>query len=189
MTTPVTTALDPRYSHPDAVATGWDETCRVLEQAQVFWISTVRSDGRPHVTPCAAVWLKGILYFDTGATQQKAVNLRSNPHVILTTGCNQWDRGLDVVVEGEAVRVSDDDLLRHLAGVWATRWDGTFQFVARDGYFRHAQDGELPPVLVFAVTPTQILAFGRGGRASHTTYRFRTPSPGTEPTGRASWRA
>src|SRR2546429_6401072 len=52
MTTPVT-ALDPRYSHPDAVAAGWDETCRVLEEARVFRISTVGSDGRPYVTPCA----------------------------------------------------------------------------------------------------------------------------------------
>jgi hypothetical protein len=114
----------------------------------------------------------GTLYFDTGVTQQKAINLRSNPHVVLTTGCNHWDRGLDVVVEGEAVREYDDDLLQDLARVWATRWDGTFQFVARDGYFRHAQDAELPPVLVFSVTLTQVLAFGRGTRASHTTYRF-----------------
>jgi general stress protein 26 len=145
MITPVTT-LDPRYSDPDAVATGWDETRRVLEEAQVFWISTVRSDGRPHVTPCAAVWREGILYFDTGVTQQKAINLRANPHVVLTTGCNHWDRGLDVVVEGAAVRVTDNDLLRRLAEVWATRWDGIFQFVARDGYFRHAEDEELPSV-------------------------------------------
>jgi predicted pyridoxine 5'-phosphate oxidase superfamily flavin-nucleotide-binding protein len=47
---PVTT-LDQRYSAPGAVATGWDETRRVLETAELFWISTVRADGRPHVTP------------------------------------------------------------------------------------------------------------------------------------------
>jgi general stress protein 26 len=171
MTTPVTT-LDPRYSHPEAAATGWDETCRVLADAQVFWISTVRADGRPHVTPCAAVWHGGTLYFDTGATQQKAINLRSNPRVVLTTGCNHWDRALDVVVAGEAVRVTNDDLLRQLAAIWATRWDGTFQFLVRDGCFRHVQDEELPPVLVFSVTPAQVLAFGRGARPSHTTHRF-----------------
>jgi general stress protein 26 len=171
MITPATT-LDPRYSHPDAVATGWNETSMALEEAQVFWISTVRSNGRPHVTPCAAVWCEGVLYFDTGATQQKAINLRSNPHVVLTTGCNHWDRGLDVVVEGEAVRVTDNALLRSLAEIWGTRWDGTFQFVARDGYFRHAHDEELAPVLVFSVTPTQVLAFARGALGSHTTHRF-----------------
>lgn len=47
---PVTT-MDTRYSEPDAVATSWDETRRALETAEVFWLSTVRADGRPHVTP------------------------------------------------------------------------------------------------------------------------------------------
>jgi hypothetical protein len=51
-------------------------------------------------------------------------------------------------------------------------WDGQFQFVARDGGFRHAHDESLPPVLVFSVTPTQVLAFTRGTRAGHTTHRF-----------------
>ena len=171
MRTPLTT-LDPRYSDPDAVATGWDETQRVLESAQVFWISTVRADGRPHVTPCAALWRAGTLYFDTGVTQQKAVNLRANQHVVLTTGCNHWDRGLDVVVEGDAVRVADDATLTGLAGIWATRWDGGFQFTARDGYFRHTGDESLPAVVVFSVQPRQVLAFTRGDRGSHTTHRF-----------------
>jgi general stress protein 26 len=172
MTAPVTTTLDQRYSAPDAVATGWDETCQVLEAAQVYWISTVRADGRPHVTPCAAVWRDGILYFDTGVNQQKAINLRANPHVVLTTGCNQWDSGLDVVVHGEAVRITDDGTLRTLAEVWATRWNGGFQFVARDGCFLHAGNEDFPAVHVFSVTPTQVLVFGRGPQGSHTTHQF-----------------
>ena len=53
------TKIDPRFSDPDAVATDWDETRRVLETAELFWISTVRADGRPHVTPLVAVWLDG----------------------------------------------------------------------------------------------------------------------------------
>jgi general stress protein 26 len=171
MTTPVTT-LDERYSDPRAVATGWDETRRVLASAQVFWISTVRSDGRPHVTPCAAIWLDGVIYFDTGASQQKAINLRANPHVILTTGCNRWDSGLDIVIEGDAVRISDDATLGRLAEAWATRWDGSFRFVVRDGCFRHEQDEGMPPVLVFCVTPAKVLAFTRGARGGHTTHRF-----------------
>ena len=170
MTTPVTT-LDQRYSDPDAVATGWDQTRQVLESAEVFWISTVRADGRPHVTPCAAVWLDGTIYFDTGATQQKAINLRANPHVILTTGCNHWDRGLDVVIEGDAVQVTDDNLLSRLAEVWATKWDGRFRFQARDGCFHYDQD-EGFPVLVFSVTPAKVLAFTRGPLGGHTTHRF-----------------
>jgi pyridoxamine 5'-phosphate oxidase-like protein len=50
MSTP-DTALDQRYSGPGAVATGWEQTRRALEAAELFWISTVRADGRPHVTP------------------------------------------------------------------------------------------------------------------------------------------
>ena len=50
MNTPVT-RLDRRYSQPDAVAAEWEETRRALESAELFWISTVRADGRPHVTP------------------------------------------------------------------------------------------------------------------------------------------
>src|SRR6478672_606116 len=105
------TKIDPRFSDPDAVATGWDETRRVLETAELFWISTVRADGRPHVTPLVAVWLDGAIYFSTGSREQKAVNLRTNQNVILMTGCNEWERGLDVVVEGEAVRVIEESVL------------------------------------------------------------------------------
>jgi hypothetical protein len=52
MSTPVTT-FDEQYSDPAATATGWEETRRALEEAELFWISTVRADGRPHVTPCS----------------------------------------------------------------------------------------------------------------------------------------
>src|ERR1700680_4875124 len=118
------TKIDPRFSDPDAVAMGWDETRRVLETAELFWISTVRADGRPHVTPLVAVWLAGGIYFSTGPTEQKAMNLRGNPHVILTTGPHHWARGLDIVVGGDAAQVTDDTMLKRLASVWATKWDG-----------------------------------------------------------------
>ena len=35
------TKLDTRFSDPGAVATEWDETRRLLETAELFWISTV----------------------------------------------------------------------------------------------------------------------------------------------------
>src|SRR5438034_6111175 len=110
MNQPVT-ELDTRFSDPDAVATGWEETRRALESAELFWISTVRADGRPHVTPLVAVWLDDAIHFATGPGEQKAVNLRANRNVVLTTGCGQWERGLDLVVEGEAVQVTDKSVL------------------------------------------------------------------------------
>jgi nitroimidazol reductase NimA-like FMN-containing flavoprotein (pyridoxamine 5'-phosphate oxidase superfamily) len=163
-----TTELDSRFSAPDAVATTWDETQRTLESAELFWISTVRSDGRPHVTPLVAVWVDGALHFTTGPGEQKAINLAGNPHVILTTGSNSWNEGLDVVVEGVAVHMTDVDVLERLAVAWTKKWDGRWQWKVEDGAFREG-DGEA--VMVFSVTPTKVLAFGKGS-FSHTRHLF-----------------
>ncbi|MHA6621380.1 pyridoxamine 5'-phosphate oxidase family protein [Pseudonocardia sp. DLS-67] len=162
-----TTSLDSRFSDPAATPTPWDDAARVLETAELFWITTVRADGRPHVTPLVAVWLDGAIHFGTGESEQKALNLRSNPHVILTTGSNTWDHGLDVVVEGDAVRVADDDTLKRLADAWRTKWDGRWQYEARAGAFHH----EAGEALVYAVAPTKVLSFGKG-TFSHTSHRF-----------------
>jgi general stress protein 26 len=158
MNDPVT-QLDQRFSDPDAQPTTWAAAREVLEAAQISWISTVRADGRPHVTPLVAVWLNGALHFTTGPTEQKAANLRTNSHVVLTTGCNTWDRGLDVVVEGEARRVTDRATLQRLAASWRTKWDGGWQFEVTDDGFQHEAGGL---ALVFAVEPTKVLAFGKG---------------------------
>jgi nitroimidazol reductase NimA-like FMN-containing flavoprotein (pyridoxamine 5'-phosphate oxidase superfamily) len=162
------TEIDTRFSDPGAMATSWDQTRQVLETADLFWICTVRADGRPHVTPLVAVWLDEAIHFSTGPGEQKAINLHGSPHVTLTTGCNRWDRGLDVVVEGDAVRVTDDDTLERLAAAWAAKWDRRWHYQVRNGSFRH-EDGGV--ALVFSVTPTKILAFGKGN-FSHTRHRF-----------------
>lgn len=162
------TKLDRRFSDPDAVATGWEETRRLLEKAELFWIATVRADGRPHVTPLVAVWLEDAIHFTTGPAEQKAVNLRGNPNVVLTTGCNEWDRGLDIVVEGKAVQITDNDLLTRLADAWATKWDGRWHFEVRDGAFEHEGGGK---ALVFSVTASKIFAFAKGTFAQ-TRHRF-----------------
>ena len=165
MSRPVT-KLDKRFSDSDAVATEWEETRRELENAELFWISTVRANGRPHVTPLVAVWLGDAIYFTTGPDEQKAVNLKTNANVILTTGCNQWERGLDIVVEGEAVQVTDGDLLEGLAEAWKTKWDGQWQYEVRAGRFEHKGGGA---ALVFSVAPTKIFAFAKGtfGQTRH----------------------
>jgi uncharacterized pyridoxamine 5'-phosphate oxidase family protein len=144
MNIPVTT-FDQRYSDPAAVAVEWEETCRILRAAELFWISTVRADGRPHVTPVVAVWVDGAVCFITSAGEQKFANLRGNPHVVLTTGCSSWDRGVDVIVEGDAVQVTDDVVLGKLAAAFTTRWDGRWQFAVRDGAFGNPGDDALWP--------------------------------------------
>jgi nitroimidazol reductase NimA-like FMN-containing flavoprotein (pyridoxamine 5'-phosphate oxidase superfamily) len=138
MNVPVTT-LDQRYSDPAAAAIGWEETCGILRSAELFWVCTVRAGGRPHVTPVVAVWAEGAVCFSTRAQEQKFANLRANPQVVLTTGCNRWDGGIDVVVEGLAVHVTDEAVLRRLAAAFAARWDGRWQFDVRDGRFLQPQ--------------------------------------------------
>jgi nitroimidazol reductase NimA-like FMN-containing flavoprotein (pyridoxamine 5'-phosphate oxidase superfamily) len=168
MTGEPTTELDRRFSDADAVATSWETTRRVLESAELFWITTVRADGRPHVTPLVAVWLDGALYFTTGPTEQKAVNLQGNRRMILTTGCNGWGEGMDVVVEGEAVQVTDAAMLETLVDAWAKKWDGRWKYEAHEDGFRHAHGGT---ALVFGVTPTKVFAFAKG-TFSQTRHRF-----------------
>ena len=95
----------------------------------------------------------------------------------MTTGCNHWDHGLDVVVEGEAVRTTNEATLQRLADAWRTKWDGQWQFEVHEGAFRsrtEAADGgasEPGEALVFSVAPTKVLAFGKG-TFTHTRHRF-----------------
>ena len=100
------TELTP-FSSEDAVATPWDRGRGLLRDAELYWVTTVRPDGRPHVTPLIGVWWEGALHFTTGATERKGRNLAANPHCVLTTGVNTLADGLDVVIEGEAEQVTD----------------------------------------------------------------------------------
>jgi general stress protein 26 len=163
------TILDARFSDTGAQATDWARTRDVLEAAELFWLSTVRADSRPHVTPLVAVWTEDRLHFCTGPEEQKALNLKHHPHVVLTTGCNTWDRGLDVMVEGEAVQVTDQAALRRLAEAWTTKWDGRWHFEVGADSFLHP--GSESTALVFAVAPNKVLAFGKGD-FTHTSHRF-----------------
>ena len=161
------TVLDPRFSGPGAAATPWEDVRGVLENAELFWISTVRSDGRPHVTPLTAVWVSDALYFCTGAAEQKGVNLASNARCVLTTGNNGWKTGLDVVIEGSAQRVTDENRLQLLADAWESKYEGDWHYDVGNAAFQ-SEGGE---ALVFEVVPTKTLAFAKGNFAQ-TRYRY-----------------
>ena len=163
MTEPTVT-FDGDYSEPGSEPVPWAEVDRILPEAQLFWISTVRTAGRPHVTPMPAVWADRTLHFCAGDQEQKTANLSANPQVALTTGTPRLHRGVDVVVEGEAVRITDHDRLVELAALWKQRldWDYT---VGADSY----DDGAGHVGLVFGVRPTKILSFGK---SPHTQARY-----------------
>jgi hypothetical protein len=161
--------LDPRYSSEDAKPIDWSEAQSQLADAEIYWLSTVRPDGSPHVTPLISVWRDGALYFCTGPAERKAKNLADNPRCILTTGRNSYGEGLDLVVEGEAVRETDEALLRDVAGAYESKYGSEWHFDVRDGAFHSEGGGE---ALVFAVAPTTAFGFARGDIGGQTRWRF-----------------
>ena len=159
--------LEPRFSSDDATPTPWAEARERLETAEVYWLSTVRPDGRPHVTPLVAVWLDGSLYFASGPDEHKAKNLAHNHHCIITTGCDVLE-GLDLVVEGDAEVVGDETRLRHVADKYASKYGLPFRFTVRDGTFY----GEGGAAVVYELTPVKAFGFGKGESFSQTRWRF-----------------
>jgi hypothetical protein len=166
MTEPTVT-FDDRFSDPGAAPTPWPDVTDLLDRAELYWLTTVRADGRPHVTPLIGVWHDGAMHFCTGLDEQKARNLEHSAQVALTTGNNAWASGLDVVVEGAAVRVTERETLQALAGGYEAKYGSAWHFDVGDGVFSHG-GGE---AAAFRIDPAKVLAFAKDPHAQ-TAYRF-----------------
>lgn len=160
--------LDPRYSTQDATPTPWAEARRLLADAPVSWFTSVRPDGRPHVTTVASVWVDDAVHVVTGPAERKARNLDHNRACVVTTGTNAMD-GLDVVVEGTAVRVTDATALGRVAAAFVDKYGELFRFEVRDESLWSAEGGT---ALVFRIEPVTAFGFGKGSRFSQTRWRF-----------------
>jgi pyridoxine/pyridoxamine 5'-phosphate oxidase len=170
MTSVPTARLDSRFSDPSAGPTPWAEAARALEDAELYWLTTVRPDGRPHVTPLIGVVHDGVVHFCTGVGEQKARNLAHARTVALTTGNNTWAKGLDVVVEGVAERVTGRDALQAIADAFEAKYGSAWHFdvVGEDAF---ATGNGHDPAAVFGIAPTKVMAFAKEPHAQ-TTYRF-----------------
>ena len=82
--------------------------------ARTTWLATVNEDGSPHVTAVGAIWLDGTFWFQTGATR-KGSNVARDPRCSIAASI----RDADVVLEGDATRVSDRDTVARVAKAWA----------------------------------------------------------------------
>src|SRR4051794_31508202 len=92
----------------------WSRALAQLEAASgpgSYWLATTRPDGRPHVAAVGALWVDGKVYFVTGAATLKGRNLSANPQCSVSVNLS----GLDLVIEGQAVRVTDEATLARLA--------------------------------------------------------------------------
>jgi len=168
--------IDPRYGDASATAPPWEEIEELLTNAQLYWIITVRRDGRPHAVPLVGVWHDGAFTFCTGAEEQKQRNLDANARVAVTTGstgANGWDSGKDVVVEGTAVRVTDADALQSLADAWLAKYGDDWRFEVRGQEFvelSHSGGSTSGGARVYQVQADKVIAFGDAH--GQTTYRL-----------------
>jgi hypothetical protein len=163
-----TPRFDSRFSAPGAGPTPWPDVAQALEQAELYWLTTVRADGRPHVTPLIGLFHDGAMHFTTGLDEQKARNLEHSARVAITTGNNTWAKGLDVVVEGTAVRVTDGDTLQQVADGIEAKYGGDWHFDVADDGFSHSDGGF---AAVFRIEPDKVMAFAKDPHGQ-TTYRF-----------------
>lgn len=167
------TTLDTRYSSPGATETAWTDVIPLVEAAEIFWVTTLRPDGRPHITPLIAVWVEDALHFTTGSTERKARNLASNAHCALTTGCNRLnEEGMDVVVEGSAIRLTDTAELQRVADAFVAKYGEAWRFTVRDGAFWHTENAGGGAALVYRVVPETAYGFGKGATYSQTRWTF-----------------
>ena len=90
-----------------------------------FFLSTVGPDGKPHSAGFGAAWYDGDLYFTSGPGTRKSRNIAENPACTVSVRLP----GLDLVLEGDAVRVTDRPTLERIValyrdGGWPAEVDG-----------------------------------------------------------------
>jgi hypothetical protein len=83
--------------------------------ARTKWLATVNEDGTPHVTAAGAIWLDGSFWFQTGTGTRKSRNVERQPRCSIALSV----RDADVVVEGDAARVTDPETVARVAKAWA----------------------------------------------------------------------
>lgn len=156
---PVTTANLDQYGDR---ALSWDAVAARLDAVataggDVFTVlGTVRPDGRPHAAPVGSLWIDGAWYVVTGPGTQKGRNLAHQPICTLTARLE----GIDVVVTGEAHRVTDAAELERVAEVYRR---GGWPAEVADGAFTApytAPSGGPPPWNLYRIATTSAVGVG-----------------------------
>jgi len=130
------------------------------EPTRTYWLATVRPDGSPHVMPVIGMWLDDALYFVTGEKTRKGRNLAHEPRCVIAVSSTTLP-SLDLIIEGAAERLTDEDALRRVTNAYRTKFGWPLEL--RDGrvFGPNAPTAGPPPYAVFRVAPTTI--FGLPG--------------------------
>lgn len=106
-----------------------------------FFVATVRPDGRPHSAGVGAIWVDDALYFVGGPGTRRSRNLAANPACSISVRL----RGIDLVLEGDAHRVTDAPTLERVAAVYRTGgWPATVEGDALTAPFSAPSAGPAP---------------------------------------------
>lgn len=77
-----------------------------LREDIVIWVGSMRPDGHPHLALVWFLWNGADLLIFSKPNQQKILNLRQNPHVIVAL--DNAKEGIDpIMLEGEAELLND----------------------------------------------------------------------------------
>lgn len=90
-----------------------------------FFLGTAQRNGLPHSTGIGALWHDGDVYITSGPSTRKSRNLAENPACTISIKL----QGIDLVLEGEAHRITDKPTLEQLAklyrdGGWPAEVEG-----------------------------------------------------------------
>ena len=134
----------------------WSRALKQLEAgtAASYWLATTNPDGRPHVAAVGALWVDGKIYFTSSTRTRKGRNLAANPACVFSVSLT----GIDLVVEGSAVRITDRPTLLRLAQRYAAQgWPASVSGSALTAKYSAPSAGP-PPWNLYVVRPTT--AFG-----------------------------
>jgi hypothetical protein len=128
------------------------------------WLATINPDGSPHLTGIGALWVDGTFWFETGEHTRKGKNLARDSRCTVSLATDEFD----LVVEGDAHRVTDPTVVeamaaRWAAGGWPARVDESGSALTAE--FSAPSAGR-PPWFVYRVTPrgaTGLLTVEPGG--------------------------
>ena len=134
------------------------------------WLATVNEDGSPHVTGIGALWHDGTFWFQTGDRTRKAKNLARDARCTVSVATHDFD----LVIEGEAHKVTDRPTVAAMAERWAT--EGWPAHVDESGRALTAEfsapSAGPPPWFVYRLTPSVATALGTTEPGGATRWRF-----------------
>jgi pyridoxamine 5'-phosphate oxidase-like protein len=150
----------------------WSRALKQLEAstAGTYWLATTNPDGRPHVAAVGALWVDGKIYFTSSTRTRKGRNLAANPDCAFSVSLT----GIDLVVEGSAVRITDRPTLLRLAKRYADQgWPASVSGGALTAEYSAPSAGP-PPWNLYVVRPTTAFGVATAEPSGATRWRFET---------------